>query len=310
MTKKTAERFEEVEVLEAEVIEESVERIDLTPAVIDAKSYLAALKTRLDQLLEPYADMDDEAICAMDAKEAKTCRADLNRIIKEVEGQRKVVKEAYNEPLKRFEDAVKALLEPAKDGEKRLGQYINDQVQIQRDMRRMTLENAYEDYAPALVPVVPFDRIMEVTNTKWLNKSYSEVKATDELLGAVDRIAREWESLNGMADSLAFYQEAEAEFFRTLNLNDALELNRRRTEEQAAIEAMKAEVEANRQAVEPEPMPEPEPEPVFVATDIRVPYVIRIDLSAFEKARLMDFIKAEGIGANRTIGRAKEKQHV
>lgn len=238
---------EPVEV-EAEVIGDG--HVELVPAVIDAAAYLEARRSWVERMMEPYADMDDEAICAMDADEAAVCRADLNRIINEVEAERKAIKARYNEPLARFEAEVKAMLEPARDGAARLKEYIDDQKRVQRDMRRAGLEATYNDFAPMLVPVVPFERILEI-NPKWLNKSYNAGKAAQELEDAVEGIARDWNVLKGMRPMMRFYDEAEAVFFRTLSLAAAKEHDEMRTEEQARIDAMKAEQEAYREPPAP-----------------------------------------------------------
>lgn len=297
-------KFEEVEVLEAEIIEESIERIEYTPAVINAETYLAARSKWLEEMMEPYQGMDDEAIRAMDASEAKICRADLNKIIKEVDDERKAIKRAYNAPLAEFEAKVNDLLQPAKAAQLKLKSYIDQHTEMEREYRRQELEASYQDFAPALVPVVPFDRILEI-NPKWLNKSYSSVKAIDEMFGAVDKIAKDWEVLKRQASLMKFYEEAEAVFFRTLDLNAAIAHNDMRENEAERIQQLKDEVDANRQAEMPviEQVVEPEP---LVSKDIREPYVIHIRLSAFEKTRLLDFIKAENIGTDRFIGKAKE----
>ena len=304
MTENT--RFEEVEVLEAEVIEESIERIEYTPAIINAETYLAARRKWLEEMMEPYQGMDNAAISTMNVKEAKVCRTDLNRIIKEVDDERKAIKRAYNEPLERFEAAVKELLEPAKSGSEKLKEYIDKNAVIERDKRKQGLEATYNDFAPALVPVVPFDRILEI-NPKWLNKSYNAGKAAEELEDAVKKIAKDWEVLKRQASLMRFYEESEAVFFRTLDLNAAIAHNDMREEEAQRIQQLKDEVDVNRGAQEIPPVIEQviEPAPV-VGRDIRQPYVIHIRLSAFEKTRLVDFIKAENIGTDRFIGKAKE----
>ena len=298
-------KFEEVEVLEAEVIEESIERIGYTPAVIDAKTYLEARRQRLDKMLEPYQGMDGDAILAMNVSEAKTCRADLNRIIKEVDDERKAIKKAYNAPLAAFEAEVNNLLQPAKGAQLKLKQYIEQHEEEERKRRRCELEQAYVEYAPALVPVVPFDRILDI-NPKWLNKCYGAMKAADELLAAVDRVAKDWEVLKRSKDTMASYEQAEVVFFNTLDLNAAFEWDTRFKEEAERIRQLNEEVESNRQAQEMpviEQVVDPEP---LVGMDVREPYVIRISLSEFEKNRLVGFIKAENIGSDRFIGKAKE----
>lgn len=222
----------------AEVIEP--EHIDLVPAVIDSQAYLAKRQSWLESMMEPYRDMDDEAIAKMDVKEAKACHADLNRIIKEVDDERKLIKAEYERPLKEFEAEVANLLTPAKGAKLKLKEYIDAHTEKEREFIRQGLERTYEDFAPILVPVVPFERILEI-NPKWLNKSYGAAKAATELEDAVEKIAKDWEVLKRARSLMRFYDEAEAVFFRTLDINEAMRHNDEREEEQRRIDEMKAE---------------------------------------------------------------------
>ena len=76
-----------------------------TPAVIECD--FDGMRARLAEMIEPYSGLDERALATLDVKEAKRCRADLNRIIKSVEDGRKAVKRAYNDPLKAFEEEVR-----------------------------------------------------------------------------------------------------------------------------------------------------------------------------------------------------------
>lgn len=241
-----AKKKPEVVEVEAEIVEDDVlaPKPVYVPAVIDAKAYLAAKGDYVEHMMEPYADMDEAALEAMDLSEMKTCRADLNRIIKEVEDERKAIKKMYNEPLKAFEAKVAEMLEPVRKSEELLAGGIKAIEASRKELRRQSLEGEYEIFAPALVPVVPFDRILAI-NPKWLNASYNGVKATEEMEDAVAKIARDWDALKKQAHTLPFYQEAEAAFFRTLDLGAALDVSRSRAEEQARIDALKAEVDGD-----------------------------------------------------------------
>lgn len=253
-----------------------------------------AMKKKLDDLIEPYRGSTDEALAAMDEKDIKACRRDVNAIVNSVEDGRKAVKREYMRAYDEFEAMVKELLSEPKAISEQLKRALDAKEDERKALLRQGIEASYEDYAPALVPVVPFDRIME---PKWLNKTYGPKKAVEEMYAKVDAIAKDWKSLQGMRDSMTYYDEAEAEFFRTLDLGSAINLNTRRTEEQARINALRAEVEANRAAAEPEPVPEPEPEPASetVQPDRRH-YIIDIWLTDEEKAFLLDCLKSNGIG--------------
>ena len=289
-------KFVEVEPVEAVVLEP--EHVELVPAVINAETYLLTRREWLDRMLEPYKGMDDAAIAVMDAKEAKACRADLNRIIKEVESERKAIKVAYEKPLAKFESEVAKLLEPAREAERMLKVYIDDQEQIRKRVKADHLQGVYEDFAPALVPVVPFEAIL-AKNPKWLNKTVTYDKAEKELCEAVQAIAYDWDVLKSMEPSMAFYQEAEAVFFRTLSLHDAVEHERMRTEEQARIDALKAEqaeIRAEQEAAAQMPAPTEERPAEPSTAPQRRHHVFAAWLSDAEVAMLRNWKNANNVG--------------
>ena len=130
-----------------------------------------------------------------------------------------------------------------------LTEALNEADKIARAKRAAVLEEAYYDMAPALVPVVPWERIYE---RSWTNKTHGEVRAKEDLAAKVAKIAADWETLKGLG--LENQEDAELEFFQTLNLSSAITHAKEALERKARLEAMKAEVEQ-------EPTPEPVPEP-------------------------------------------------
>lgn len=233
-----AKELDFVEV-EAEVLEP--EHVSMVPAVIDADSYLRARAAWLERMMEPYDGMDDKAIERLDLRDARSCRADLNRIIKEVEAERKAIKNAYQKPLAQFESEVAKLLEPAREAERKLKEHVDGCVETQRIKRHDALECEYEDFAPALVPVVPFDRLLEL-HPQWLNASFNKAKAVEELQDEVSRIAHSWKVLQGQREALSFYDECEAVFFRTLSLEAALQHDSELSSDRERIDQLVDEV--------------------------------------------------------------------
>ena len=233
-----------------------------TPAVIECD--FDGMRARLAEMIEPYSGLDERALATLDVKEAKRCRADLNRIIKSVEDGRKAVKRAYNDPLKAFEEEVREVLAPAIEARDAIDAHVKGIEDAERAKLREGLANSYYDYAPALVEAVPFERIVE---PQWLNKSFGAVKACEAMYAKVDAIAGDWDALKKL--DLPCYAEAERE----------------------SIEAVRRQVEANREAQG------------AAKDEARAPYRIDIDLTEGERARLLAFIKDNEIGANRRIGR-------
>ncbi len=272
------------------------------PAEITAD--FAAMKDKLDELLEPYQDMDDAALAKMHEKDVKACRADVNHIIKSVEDGRKAIKKTYNAPLKEFEDKVKELLAPAREASEQLNAVATEIEDNRKELKRQGLENSYNDYAPFLVPVVPFNRLLEA---QWLNKSYSGKKACEELYAKVDKIADDWEQLKRNKEKMPFYQEAEAEFFRTLDASAALKLEADREAEQARIDELHAQVDAPHEEPQVE---QEEPQQDIPCAPYTPPehtdYVICVSLNADQKKQLIAFFKSCGIHGTISV-QAKEE---
>jgi len=271
--------------------------VTFTPVVITAD--FDGMRAKLDKLLEPYDDLSDEAVMAMPLKDAKTCRADLNRMSKELNDARKAVKKDYDKPLKEFEAKVKELVELINAPSDVLDGVIKTREEEEKQKRREGLENTYHDFAPALVPAVPFERILE---PKWLNKSFGAAKAAEELENKVAKISADWKQLKTL--KLEFYDEDEAVFFRTLDLTQAIAHENERKEEQARIDSMKQEVDGyaaeREQTVEPEPELKPKaPEPSYLHEE-KKNYIIHCSMTEGQKRELGAFFKSCSIHG--TIG--------
>lgn len=245
----------------------------LTPAEIEFDS--TGLRESLDAQLADWRDAD---LSKVETSSIKAERAEVNRIIKSVEDARKAVKREYNAPLAEFEGEVKNLLAPARELESRLGNVVNARDAERKAKLRQGLEATYEEFAPALAEVVPFDVICE---PQWLNLSYGAAKAAEELERKAAKAAKDWVTLRGMGD-MPQYGTAEREFFRTLDLSKAMQAAADAAEEQRRIDGLRDEV----------------------APGERRAYVIEVSLTEDEKRRLLGWFRQNGISG--TIGERVE----
>lgn len=221
----------------------------LQPAVITAD--FTGMRERLDGLLAGL-DTSDEALEATGTADLKRRRRDVNGIIKSVDDGRKAIKREYNRSLDAFEAEVKDVLSTARDASERLKAEIDRREEAARDGRREQLERAYEDMAPVLVPVVPFDRLCE---DKWLTQTGYK-HAMPELEAKVSQLAADWDSLQSMMGSLPCYDVAESELFLSLDLGRAIQSARDEQSRRDAIAQAKAERDANLAAARAEAEPE------------------------------------------------------
>lgn len=289
-------------------------RVEFSPAVISCD--FDEMGRRLDEMLEPYEGMTPETAAGMDEKAAKACRAELNRMSRELNDARKAVKREYEAPLREFEAHVKELDARIRSYADILGDALKARDAAERARKRAAIEERYAEFAGSLAQALPFDRVLD---PKWLNRSTSFKRAVDEMEDRVSAIAADYESLKSQAGSLAFFAEDEAVFLRTLSLREALEHDAQRREETERIEAMKAEQAAC--AGEPEPEPEVdmdevheeyvyEPDPGDApyappcADDPELDWVIEARMTQGQADMLVSWLKSMGIHG--TIGVRKD----
>lgn len=210
----------------------------LQPAVIAAD--FPGMRKRLDGLLAGL-DTSDEALETTGTADLKRRRREVNGIIKSVDDGRKAIKREYNRSLDAFEAEVKDVLSTARDASDRLKAEIDKRDAEAKEGRREQLERAYQDMAPVLVPVVPFERLCE---DKWLTQTGYR-HAMPELEAKVTQLAADWDSLQSMMGSLPCYDVAESELFLSLDLGRAIQSARDEQKRRDAIAQAKAEREAN-----------------------------------------------------------------
>lgn len=234
----------------AEVVEEQeASSLIVTYAPSSIEANFDALEKRVRKTVELYEGATYDLTKADKIKEAKNDRSYLNGLKSEIEERRKAVKREYNKPLAAFEKRCKeitSIIDGASDGIKA---QLDEAEERRRAGARAALEAHYREFAELLAPVVPYERLHD---DKWLNKSFGEVKAKEALEEKVSAVARDWDTLKAQRDSMAHYEVAERELFRTLDLGSALNAARAADEEDARIAAM-------REAVESKPAPRPAP---------------------------------------------------
>lgn len=234
----------------AEVVEEQeASSLIVTYAPSSIEANFDALEKRVRKTVKLYKGATYDLTKADKIKEAKNDRSYLNGLKSEIEERRKAVKREYNKPLAAFEKRCKeitSIIDGASDGIKA---QLDEAEERRRAGARAALEAHYREFAELLAPVVPYERLHD---DKWLNKSFGEVKAKKALEEKVSAVARDWDTLKAQRDSMAHYEVAERELFRTLDLGSALNAARAADEEDARIAAM-------REAVESKPAPRPAP---------------------------------------------------
>lgn len=234
----------------AEVVEEQeASSLIVTYAPSSIEANFDALEKRVRKTVELYKGATYDLTKADKIKEAKNDRSYLNGLKNEIEERRKAVKREYNKPLAAFEKRCKEITSIIDGASNGIKAQLDEAEERRRAGARAALEAHYREFAELLAPVVPYERLHD---DKWLNKSFGEVKAKKALEEKVSAVERDWDTLKAQRDSMAHYEVAERELFRTLDLGSALNAARAADEEDARIAAM-------REAVESKPAPRPAP---------------------------------------------------
>ena len=234
----------------AEVVEEQeASSLIVTYAPPSIEANFDALEKRVRKTVELYKGATYDLTNSAKIKEAKNDRTYLNGLKSEIEERRKAVKREYNKPLAAFERRCKEITSIIDGASNGIKAQLDEAEERRRAGARAALEAHYREFAELLAPVVPYERLHD---DKWLNKSFGEVKAKKALEEKVSAVARDWDTLKAQRGSMAHYEVAERELFRTLDLGSALNAARAADEEDDRIAAM-------REAVESKPAPRPAP---------------------------------------------------
>lgn len=271
----------------AEVIEEQEASnlvVTYSPSVISAN--FDALEAHVRAKVADYEGAKYDLTKDDSIKEAKHDRSYLNGLKSEIEERRKAVKREYNKPLAAFEKRCKeitSIIDGASDGIKA---QLDEADERRKAGARAALEAHYREFAELLSPVVPYERLHD---DRWLNKSFGEAKAKKALEDKVSAVARDWDTLKAQRESMAHYELAERELFRTLDLGSALNAARAADEEDARIAAM-------REAVESKPAPRPAPS---CAWTVEIPSATRSQMeqlaAALRERGITGTIRCKGV---------------
>lgn len=247
------------------------------------------------------AEFEGSALADASTDDVKRLSQDLSRHYKDADEARKRFKREWQEPQKAVEAAFKDVLAPMKELVDAYKGELDERNAQKRQERYELMCEFYESDAPTLAALVPIERFSVVRDKISVAKSWSLVKEQEKLHAQLVQALNDWAALK--TGHLAFEKEAEAEFFRTLSLQAALNLNAMREEEQARIDQLNAEMGI---APEPEPQPEPEPEPMpepmpqQAAEQVQQPapkvkYVIVCEMDETQKHGLLGYMRAAGI---------------
>lgn len=204
--------------VDAEIIEEGISPLS------KAEQWLAGARGRVSELAAQYR-VPDEIADERAYKDAKASRAAVRKDAAELDSERRRMTREMDDALKRFRTDVKGVLEPLTELDAAYRAALDEYEARWGAQRRADLQEAYDEYAPDLVPLVPLDRLVTRYGSErgkgWLMRSTNVEAAKAGLRGAIDSVAAGEQTLEAAVDPDDL-EGAKADFFATLDLGRAI----------------------------------------------------------------------------------------
>lgn len=256
--------------MSSEVIEAAAEVVEtgLRPTGELAVTYMPAKITdNLDAIaawvsdqLRPYEGAVIDPDDARAVKVGRKCMADLNKIRKPIDDERKRIAREYKRPLAEFEARVKAITEQIDSAREGIKVQVDAADAAFQERRMAELREEYAAIAGPIADVIPYEALHDKS---WLARSCKPAKASDELADRAAEALQGYEALQGM--ELRHAHEVLKAYCDTLDMTAALrvegqlnEADERMAAFQAAQEAA-AMAKAERSGPEPKPQADPAP---------------------------------------------------
>ena len=240
-------------IVEATPIDTDVQRVG------EFGAWVADAQARADAALDRYRPepIADEAGYGRAKKE----RAAIRKVRGEIDAERKIRLREVEDALKALKEQVKEVTGPLDDADRAYKAALDEWDAMKREERARALAQEYEDMAPALADMLPYERMAAIADPegRWLLRSVGDKAAVDLMAAAAQRVVADYETVAALDMTDEERTEVRAEFFRTLDLPAAIrhanelraereriaafEEERRQREEEARRAAERAEEE-------------------------------------------------------------------
>lgn len=242
------------------------------------------METALNEVVMPYKNL---VVTEDGIAQAKTDRARLRKLSNNIDDRRKLVKNLYSEPLKRFEEKCKRLTTICAQGINNL----DDQVKEFEARAKAQKIKDLTDYFDNLDKKNPaFMQFEDVVNPKWTNATYPMEVAQTEIENYVVKTDMDVESIKALGSK--YESMLLDEYKKTKDVSAVLMLKKRAEDAEKAAEAKKAEAQ---KPVEIPLPPEPEPEVAPFVPTYTEKYITVHCTNADDEKALVQFCKARGM---------------
>lgn len=203
-------------IVEATPIETDVQRVG------EFGAWVADAQKRADATLDKYrpAPIADEP----GYNRAKKERAAVRKVRGEIDAERKLRLREVEDALKALKEQVKEVTGPLDDADRAYKAALDEWDAQKREERARALAQEYEDMAPALADMLPYERMAAIADPegRWLLRSVGDKAAVDLMAAAAQRVVADYETVAALDMTDEERTEVRAEFFRTLDLPAAI----------------------------------------------------------------------------------------
>lgn len=206
---------------------------------------LDAISAWVRSQVEPYVGTVIDPSDGKAVKEGRRFMADLNKLKKPIEDERKRIKREYTKPLAAFEARVKAITDEIDAARGSIKEQVDAADEQFRARRQAELEDEYRAIAGPIADVIPYGALAE---DSWLNRSTPERKALDALADRAEEALKGYNALQEM--NLAHEQQVLQLYCTTLDMTAALQEESRLADEERRAAEFRAAQEAARMARE------------------------------------------------------------
>jgi len=211
----------------------------------------------------------------------KKDKADLNRIINQIEDERKRIKKECMAPYDAFERQVKDVLLPLREAVAFVEKGLSDIEASYRQKKRDAMQALYDEVYQDVASIIPFDKTVR---EEYYKKAYTDKKLEKTYRDVAEQVHADLQTIKGFEEkyhSAAIHAympsfslaDAQAEVFRLQALDKQLE-ERKRAEElrkQQLAEVREKAKENMGPAPEPAPSPAPAPVPAPAVPPVQEP---------------------------------------
>lgn len=202
------------------------------------------IKQQLAEQMEIYKGMEytDDTI-----KDAKTDRATLNKLAKEIDDRRKEVKREYNKPLDVFESQVKDLLAIIKEPVEIIDSKVKDYENRCREEKKAQIATYWNEKVVQLPEELRERAWSHLYDSRWENATTTVKTYKDAIDNGITNILKDIETIKSMASE--FEEEGLSMYRATFLLSDAIsKMNHMKAQKEAIIQKEREKLEAEARA--------------------------------------------------------------